>query len=236
MVERPVLFTGPMVRAILEGEKTQTRRPVKPQPIPECASMMDCGFDVKTDKEIFGGRDKAGRALYPFPVADHSFVPEILCPYGKPGDVLWVRETWSHAKQPAGDRAVPPRLMNPRYPWDIRYRADDCGPSGGRWRPSVHMPKWACRIRLLVTGVRVERVQEISSVGARAEGADCRTDLSWDGTTDDPLFYEKGHLAGFVDGWDSIYAKGDFAWAKNPWVWVVTFEREDSTVGASGGK
>ena len=144
--ERPIIFSGPMIRAILEGRKTQTRRIVKPN----CLSK--------------------------------------LSPYGRTGDRLWVRETWGH---------------NPEGPGYV-YRSDgdfDMKFHGDRWRPSIHMPRWASRITLEVTGVRVERLQDINEEDALAEGVE--------------------HA--FRSLWESINGPG--SWDANPWVWVVEFRR-----------
>ncbi len=176
--ERPILFSGPMVRAILDGCKTQTRRVVRPQPGKE---ITDWSHDVEEGKRYVyrgdvvrlaesRGRNKRDAG---------ELTPHVVgCRYGNSGDRLWVRETWA---QGSGHR--------------VAYRADgvcgawcdngdggflflphgymleactDKGPSfglgayGGRWRPSIHMPRWACRLRLEVTAVRAERLQEIS--------------------------------------------------------------------------
>jgi hypothetical protein len=175
--ERPILFSGPMVRAILDGQKTQTRRIVKPQPSIE-------------------GQE-----------------PHLVrCPYGVPGDRLWVRETWGEGG-----------MTKPGDP--ASYAAD--WPDAGairKWRPSIHMPRWASRIDLEVTAVRVERLQAITEEDARAEGAAHRIarggDLSGALEGETPI----QHVAHFRDLWDSINGERT-PWASNPWVWVVSFKR-----------
>jgi hypothetical protein len=166
--ERPILFSGAMVRAILDGSKTQTRRVVK-------------------------YRDYA---------EDDSQVHATECPYGQPGDRLWVRETWS---VPPGDEVEPgARLL---------YRADPADDAQWspaplfRWRPSIHMPRWASRLSLDLTGVRVEPVQDISEADAIAEGRNLLV----------------AHPGYFPDTWDAINAARGYGWDANPWVWVLEF-------------
>ena len=219
MKDRPILFSAPMVRAILEGRKTQTRRVVKPQPYsetahPKCAAIVRHLQDVfwavnwRTPRDVHGKRhyiDRDGNSPY-------------KCPYGQPGDSLWVRETWAahlrwNGVKPSdidGDRAD--------FRW---YRADGddiARERPGRWRPSIHMPRWASRLNLLVTDVRVERVQDISPGDAAAEGIamrdEMRTDEDWGANM----------VPDFASLWDSINAKRGYSWEKNPWVWAVTFE------------
>ncbi|GAA0797376.1 ASCH domain-containing protein [Cupriavidus gilardii] len=187
MKERPILFSGAMVRAILDGRKTQTRRVVK-------------------DRHI----DAAP------PVAFFQYLRE-HCPYGQPGDRLWVRETWG---------------FNPDFPSmpsRACYRADRGHEHDGiRWNPSIHMPRAACRLVLEVTGVRVERLQDISYEDAIAEG------MFNPGTIEStyPLTGETGEQLGrrlshpqrsFAILWEELNGAG--AWAANPWVWVVEFRR-----------
>ena len=131
MKEYPIIFSGPMVRAILDGRKTQTRRVIKPQPKGEFCRY---GFHMPT------------QAIW-------TDLTVVSCPYGQPGDLLWVRETFAAA----GDQS-----------W-VEYRAD-CDSKVIRWRPSIHMPRSASRLTLRITDVRVQRVQEISEEDARAEG------------------------------------------------------------------
>lgn len=187
--ERPILFSGPMVRAILDGKKTQTRRLVKPQ------------FD---GKETFGAYDIYGTSGR-------------CCPYGKPGDRLWVRETWAHARMPSEDILVfratsPDDRFNYACPQEgtiAQYKID-------KWRPAIHMPRLASRINLEITDVRVERLQEISEVDIRSEGvyANLLDELKISGNSLKECW---GKL------WDSINGPG--SWDQNSWVWVVEFRR-----------
>lgn len=196
--ERPIIFGGPMVRALLAGTKTQTRRIVKPQPI---------GFHggVRLDCHTFVGIINGPKGIKQHPV-DHCW----NSPYGRAGDRLWVRETWQIVKSDAN----PPKI------W---YRADpgveDCvaksliGWAG--WRSPIHLPREACRLLLEVTGVRVERLQEISESDAAAEGIEPRAAF---GESTDPRRYHYRCL------WDSLNAKRA-PWASNPWVWVIEFRK-----------
>jgi len=184
MKERPILFSGPMVRAILEGRKTQTRRVVKPQP----------GCDPRDDEHLDMGR----------------------CPYGQPGDRLWVREAWhTDERDLEYARAKHEDAMSDS---PIYYRADPENDNAGcTWRPSIHMPRWASRITLEITRVRVERLQEISEKDAIAEGADPYLHPVHPG--------REGlrHVDGFRSLWESINGPG--SWDANPWVWVIEFKR-----------
>jgi hypothetical protein len=181
MKERPILFSGPMVRAILEGRKTQTRRVVKPQ-----SAILT---------------DEMARVLGVQPPAQQN-APVISCPYGVPGDRLWVRETYAWS----GDSSIPEadRIAS----GEVWYRADGGRGGGIRWRPSIFMPRWASRILLEITDVRVERLQDISDDDCRAEG------------------YDRSHAfprEWFARLWASINGTG--SWAANPLVWVVSFQR-----------
>ncbi|HCD9834305.1 TPA: hypothetical protein NER77_004504 [Pseudomonas aeruginosa] len=185
MRERPILFSGPMVRAIIEGRKKVTRRVVKPQP-DFLGSMTDPNTPFKT----------LGAGLH----------GQIVCPYGQPGDRLWVRETFAVY----GDEKMAA----------IHYRADrphHVGQKGMGYKPSIHMPRWASRILLEITAVRVERLQDISQEQAMAEGVlSCESALDPDGNGYSP--YEL-----FSALWVSI--NGHDSWHANPWVWVVEFKR-----------
>ncbi|MBG7376480.1 hypothetical protein I5G56_11935 [Pseudomonas aeruginosa] len=197
MKERPILFTGPMVRAILEGRKTVTRRVVTPQP-----DFLGSMVDPNT----------------PFKTLDAGLHARITCPYGEPGDRLWVREAWAADAQV--DAIAPSDLSQGEpiwYPADLSVRQTGCSMiSKGRVRPSIHMPRWACRILLEITAVRVERLQDISNDQAIAEGIDTH-----------PMgFYGNGCITAggaFLELWESI--NGDGRWADNPWVWVIEFKR-----------
>jgi hypothetical protein len=190
MSERPVLFSGEMVRAILEGRKTQTRRVV---------------LLPKTRQQPLYQPTHQGGGMW----ADSHCLP-FRCPYGEPGDLLWVRETWFNPDY----EACGTKTNEMSY-----YRATDVSDEWS-WRPSIHMPKWAARLWLRVTDVRVERLQDISEEDARAE-ASVKRQLKTN--------YGGGNSATwhFRRLWDSINAKRGYGWDTNPWVWVVSFERED---------
>jgi hypothetical protein len=208
-IYRPILYSGPMVRALLSGAKTQTRRVMSPQP-------------QESFSESYGAGGKSSRRSYGFswqPRPGDPWIgldsPELAaaCPYGVPGDRLWVRESccldWS-------DRPI--------------YRADD--PTGRaaraagydrepRWRPSIHMPRWASRITLEITAVRVERVATISDADILAEGiGDYAAGLGLEASTPPRRYRLWEHL------WDGVNAGRDggrYAFGLNPWTWVITF-------------
>jgi len=197
--ERPILFSAPMVRAILEGRKTVTRRAVKIQP------------RTKGDIGSYGQGQPFIR--HPDPTKRN---PE--CPYGRPGDRLWVREAWAADAQVD---SIAPRDLSQGEP--IMYPADGCVRqtgcamvSQGRGRPSIHMPRWASRILLEITAVRVERLQDISEDQAEAEGMNFLRHIP---DADETI--TAAQL--FECLWSSI--NGDESWTGNPWVWVVEFKR-----------
>ena len=200
MKERPILFSGPMVRAILEGTKTQTRRVMDRQP-----ESKGCIAQTPADE-----------LWYLWPCVRQNEVVDCFCKcrYGQPGDRLWVRETVALVPATAyrGSDGVQ-QTPNPDDPTEVAiYRAGwDRSQPGTRWRPSIHMPRWASRITLEITGVRVERVQEISEADMYAEGLD-RAPYG------DPS-------AGFQVLWDEINGSRGYGWASNPWVWVLEFQR-----------
>ena len=236
--ERPILFSSEMVRAILEGRKTQTRRGIKPE-------WSRC-LDLEDEEDRQQAIDQ--------------------CPYGKPGDLLWVRETWARVNSGSGpgfaykadshfiqpefdgeDFGAGPSFNYEKYPGDYcMWYTDLVGGAtadeGYRWTPSIHMPRWASRITLEVTDVRVEKVQDISEEDIASEGTpgmvcgryqcsrcngqgeglsmpkgsceDCG------GTGDNPIGYWKIL-------WNSINGKRDggiYSWEANPWVWCVSFQ------------
>lgn len=212
MKERPILFSGAMVEAILDGRKTQTRRILKKQP-PADTFRMDTYHHPDGQhyfwawKEAFSGCEL------------HTGWEPICCPYGKPGDRLWVREAWAEIRPPGS-------------PWPATmyvYRAGDTRTDfGGPWKPSIHMPRKACRIELEIAGVRVERLNDCSEEDAVAEGIEHNPAL-------DPIgpskwrFYGRPHTGtscpvdSYCSLWESINGAG--SWKADPWVWVVEFRK-----------
>ncbi|MGN7869350.1 hypothetical protein [Paracoccus sp. 22332] len=201
MGDKPILFSGPMVRAILEGRKTQTRRVLKP------VKGLTLG-DLQDEGEREGNTIHCARHQ----VQDPSFAR---------GDRLWVREAWR-----AG-RGYDGASIRDIAPWSrIWWEADEANVNAGKLRPSIHMPRWASRLTLTVTDVRVQRLQDISEDDAVAEGAPvaahqytpgarmCETDKSWRTVTPRLWFHEL---------WDRLNAKRGFGWDANPWVCAVTF-------------
>lgn len=197
MKERPILFSGEMVRAILEGRKTQTRRVVKPE-LPNKPTEIS----GKSWGNVNGGFYYCG----------------VKCPFGRQGDRLWVRETW------AGNQG------------DIRYRANrDSLHNFKKWSPSIHMPKWACRLVLEIVSVRVERLNDITEGDAQQEGVllSVQTEavkhfaphlppIIWRDYEDQGAYCETAKTS-FKTLWQSI--NGPDTWAANPWVWVIEFKR-----------
>ena len=185
--ERPVLFSGPMVRAILDGHKTQTRRVVKPQPPYHAVEVFD--WRAPDIPEAV----KAHEGCYYNDMDGLNF--HCKCPYGGPGDQLWVREAFTVC----ADNNIFYRADGKPDPWD-----------GVRWKPSIHMPRLASRITLEITGVRVERLQDISEEDALAEGVTRSALDPWNRTA-------------FARLWESI--NGPDSWDANPFVWVVEFKK-----------
>lgn len=226
MKERPILFSGAMVRALLNGSKTQTRRVVKPKHPPDSHWMVETRGN--SHALTHWDNDTAETSL-------------ISCPYGQPGERLWVRETWycDDYRVQRGPYLKPTDmdLDEARDDGTLIYRAS----SGDRpyeaeqpvWRPAIHMPRWASRITLEITSVRVERLQDISEADALAEGiVECPI------PADDEGPRRIGYVVGPDDGksglsvtaveayrnlWESINGPG--SWDANPWVWVVEFRR-----------
>lgn len=255
VTERPILFSGPMVRAILDGRKTQTRRVVKPQP-PEGGgpitveryepAIVDRWGEIQPGPEIFGAYNEEWGCV---------------CPYGEPGDRLWVRETWRPIFIPAcGEN-------DDAWSWTVKYAAggDDFATDDvpGDWTypkqaergnvPGIHMPRWASRITLEVTGVRFERLQEITEDDAVREGVSAipgqdfwscfceATHDSFDMTVEPDAAFRREHGITHVKHdpavptparvvrarlWDQTNVKRPGClWADDPYVWVVDFRR-----------
>jgi len=207
MNEKPILFSGEMVKAILAGRKTQTRRVIK----------FPKGNPV--DVTRFIGRDDKPNGEYGFHISERVISHHFKCPYGKIGDQLWVRETWRAEAGSLTDQSKP-------YPF-IYYRATDHNEIDGftklypKWKPSIHMPRAASRINLKITDIRVERLQDISEQDAKAEGVECLPDFK-------PTTMYPPYSTVFKKLWDSINGKPradgvDISWGANPWVWVPEF-------------
>jgi hypothetical protein len=224
---KPIIFSTPMVKAILDGKKSVTRRVIKPQPRYQLIYREGQGWNEYSEN----------------PVAD----PAVLSPWGygykcpwQIGQILWVRETWAHY-----DAFYPNatwkncHVEGKGWTW-VDYKAtathkevQEMADVGGRWKPSIHMPRWAARLFLTVKDVRVERLQDITEEDAMAEGVDwlddaCYSNNGWSPTYNDPDSGGRPILRdGFEALWDKINSKrngGQYAWDKSPWVWVISFE------------
>lgn len=221
--ERPILFNGDMVRALLDGRKTQTRRVLKSQP-PEGCGLIEVGTfaPIVIDRK---GEQQPGPDTFGAFSEDGEW--GLKCPYGQPGDRLWVREAFQgplvDGEEMEKDPSYFKNMSSYKNPKHCAYRAsgnsceyvDPDGELIQRWRPSIYMPRWASRITLEIVSVRVERLQDISNEDAVSEGV---------GT---PLDMRYAALDGFKPLWESINGTG--AWAENPWVWVVEFKRVENT-------
>jgi hypothetical protein len=213
MKEYPILFNDEAVRAILKGKKTQTRRPVKPQPMGYDPALNDDGLWEWCD--------------------DREPRPEHIrrCPYGQLGDRLWVRETVRAEELESGldgvryyadDAFIPiENSIDASDRWCDLYYYDYERRGCGGWVPSIHMPRWACRQLLDVTGIRVERLQEIHSRDVHKEGIIC---AHCQGLRDQS---NCTCVKRYAAGWNAIYADKGLGWDANPWVWVIQFRRED---------
>ena len=224
--EKPILFRAAMVRAILDGRKTQTRRLVKPQPVINGFSFNRASGDILCRCDYL-----PPSCLVQPPHYNHPFLdgPERLCPYGQPGDRLWVKETWQaydggSFKTPFGNART--FSNNPKLGDLIEFKADkDLTKCFISWRSPIHMPRWASRITLEVTEVRVERLQEITEEDAKAEGTEAVSMF------DMPRQAVWSCRQDFAQMWDS-HNPAPFDWASNPWVWAVSFRRVEQAVRA----
>ena len=215
MSSKPILFSAEMVRAILDGKKTQTRRAIVPQ--------------IEWKEESIYQRRKSGT------IDEFTFLEFIKkCKYGQIGDLLWVRETWKC------EELYPSGLDGVRFAADGAFiEIENTIPAsnawgeanrpGGKWRPSIFMPRWASRINLEITGVCIDRVQYISREAAKAEGVS--NIWIWDGEryAKHPEHFRRALLNPYVANysvlWDEINAERGFGWDMNPWVWVIEFKR-----------
>ena len=226
MSMKPILFNTEMVRAILDGRKTCTRRVIKPQPYGKCTYPLGFVTDSTEKKEV---------GCFGFGIDEYGGSIQYAKPSYQPGDILYVRETWEHFECCCceGDEhgncyREPQQSVLNKSCGCYMYRATDEIYGDAKWHPSIHMPKEAARIWLKVTDVRVERLQEITEEEAGAEGAvDNRGFIhSYDNE------YTHIHTAreDFAEIWNNTVKKSDFdryGWDANPWVWVIEFERCD---------
>ena len=199
MKERPIIMTTDSIRGILDGRKTMTRRVIKPQP-------ELCGNFYELDK---AGWSSGITSITP--VYGHSLY--YACPYGVPGDRLWVREAFKIEEENR-----------------VRYLADIDQPAYERgWRSSIFMPRWASRITLEVVNVRVERLQEISEEGAIAEGispiSPGYNGVMWSAKIADETLCSRDPIDLYSLVWDTLNAKRGYSWSSNPWVWVIEFKK-----------
>lgn len=218
--ERPIIFSPSMVRTIYAGRKSQTRRVVTPPP----ARVSRVDRSARVPRLIVPGAD---------PVA---------CPYGGPGDRLWVRERWNAWFRWDGDERpwhdVPTEARTERRCTTLFYAAD--GPHGASdtsgWVTPIYMPRWACRLRLRITGVRAEPLQDVSAFDVAdegivvASGAEENSALAGVGETTSDVLVNR-YVDAFRDAWDALQSDRDHRWDANPWVWVVEFDPEGFTVG-----
>jgi hypothetical protein len=218
MKEHPIIFSTPMVKSIMEGRKTQTRRIVKPQP-DDSGLWNDDKFPRFVDSDLEGWNGT---------VEETGESKQFKCPYGQPGDLLWVRETFQHT-----------RVLN-LHPTDENYgyvyKADGQpwkDYEGWTWRPSIYMPKAATRIWLQVKEIRVERLQEISEENAKSEGILPLLASSMQLSTQGQLYFDYSKPKQFFNeglppfwSFNSLWCSinGHENWDSNPWVWVVEFE------------
>jgi hypothetical protein len=216
MREIPILFSTPMVQAILAGNKSMTRRVVKNKVFQQ---WIDAGMSDEAMKN-----------------PDNNWID--ACPYGQAGDILWVRETWCELWEIDGnDQTIEGTEKyyyaadNPTFPFTGFLRDDGTYKDYPAWRPSIHMPRSVARIFLEVTNVRVERVQDITEEDAITEGTSPERALEIGGEQFTPTFYDPdgqnvrpNYKDAFSELWDSINERRGFSFQSNPWVFVVSFE------------
>ncbi len=207
MADRPILFSPPMVRALLDGRKTQTRRIVKPQPQPNYGKGLSSVVPYHTTQ---------GKWTWVLEVTGHGDgTSGEYCPYGKPGDLLWVRETWALASRATDIAKIYYKAHEQASHTEFHEyvpveKIGNYQPTWPKYKPSIHMPRWASRITIELTKVDVEKLQDINERDAKKEGAD-------------PVStFEKEFYHGFRMVWQKI--NGVESWNTNPWVWVLEFK------------
>lgn len=212
--EKPILFSGPMVRAILDGCKTQTRRVIKPEP---------SKHEHNTKAHFHTGEGEQDDWTFDIGIGRWK------CPYGKQGDRLWVRETWADVtrafqthdcEEPkviafAADDAV----YNTETMTFLEHR-NDSGIAVRKWKPSIFLPHCFSRISLEITDVRVERLKGIPLEDAQSEGIEIEQVEQSAGKQ-----WLEQTLCHFIKGWDALNAKRGYSWDSNPWVWVIEFKK-----------
>lgn len=199
--ETGIIMTGEHPKLILDNRKTMTRRTRGLKEINECPDLWE-----------WFGFDNSGRYSFRFKPGDR--IVNIRCPYGQVGDRLWVRETWATEKRMDNK---PPSFLGDASDVPLWYRVNDRLTEDrverGKWRPSIFMPRWASRLTLEITALRVERLQEITPRDCEHEGIDGENMLD--------TFIKND----FRILWDSLNTKRGYGWEKNPWVWVISFKR-----------
>lgn len=211
MKERPILFSGEMVRAILDGRKSMTRRVMKVQPPSD-------GYSLATCISTTWPKSEEGKSHW-VKVDNSRGFPNIVenqgiyfsCPYGQVGDRLWLRETWRKPEYHEYDQTV-----------EFEYKASCDYPDEVKWRPSIHMPREASRITLEIIEVRVERLQEVTGEDAWQEGVSTNTEYAEYAVRLETPPVTSRHY--FKHLWDSINGK-KYPWDSNPYVWVIGFKR-----------
>ena len=209
--ERPILFSTPMVRAILEGRKTVTRRALRDKLI----------INQDPDRyRLHGHKNMEGHAFFEDLRPEITpWISPIPCPYGFEGDVLWVRETWAYVDFAGEDNGYVYRATDPD--WETM--------EGWKWKPSIFMPRAACRLRLEIQSISVERLQDITEEDAIREGI-----VEYEDGTYHNYFKRKGLR--YEDGVECLLAKGSFqsiwisingaeSWNANPWIWKIEFKK-----------
>ncbi len=219
MKVKPILFSQPMVRALLDGKKTQTRRVFK--------NIEPVGDDVWQIRNAHGGVVGVSTEDVPTVALDYTSHQK--------GDVLYVREAWGVVKayDHLSPREVGSRcIQGGKARCSIGYRTDGpgrwcqtgCNGAAGKWRPSIHMPRWASRMTLVVTDVRVQRLQDISEEDAKAEGTGACCLKCTEAAPCGCVYPQPDYKDGFALLWDSLNEDRGFGWDVNPWVTAYTFD------------
>jgi len=231
MADKGIIFSASMVRALLAGRKSQTRRLLKPAPIAKAASARGVGVERANGRPAFNFYDQLGAPIYAIPCA-HGLIGDYVAPYA-PGDCLYVRESWycDHEDCQRGPYLAPDGMDHETLVEDgwLHFMATDdprlWEAGQPSWRPSIHMPRWASRLWLSVTDVRVQRVQEISEDDAREEGLErgCVGGLLpvYRGTPD--LEWRIYPDNAFQALWNSLHTKPGERWEDDPWIVAISF-------------